>query len=235
MFALLCVLCLTQAKGEVISKLTYSTPAGTAPTIVQKVASQMEKRIKNYGYKGVSVYASSVDDKSITVAFEPGFSPAMIQAIDQLATIKGQAFLWACMNMTQKEGEQWIPGKTSPPGTSWFIDENNKCIMDDSHKIPMDVRFERFTEFGQEKTRLFFVDGAKKFSEHLLQERSRNWKVMLDGKCFSVAGMLRERTSTNGGAPLGLYEWVPNYADDSALIGMIAMGNPLPVELSARK
>src|SRR5579872_6648078 len=116
----------------------------------------MEKRIKNYGYKGVIAYPAPGEDNSITVSFDPGFSPAMIQAIDRLASIKGQAFLWACVNMTQKEYEQWIPGKTSPPGTTWLIDDHDKCIMDESRKIQMDVKFERVTESGREIIRLTF-------------------------------------------------------------------------------
>jgi hypothetical protein len=233
MVGLLLIGCLAQVKADVVSKLYYSTPAGTPSKVVEKVAALVEKRIKNYGYKGVIAYPSAGDEVSITVAFDPGFSPQMIQAIDRLASVKGQAYLWACMNMSQKEYEQWIPGKTSPPGTSWLVDGQNKWLMDDTHKVPMDVRFERVTESGQERPLLTFVAGVK-LSDHLVQERNTNWKMMMDGKYLTLGGQLRERTSGRG-TPMGIYDWLPNTTDDSVLTYMIAISNPFPVELSKKK
>ena len=234
MISLLCALCLTQANADAPTKLTYYTPAATPQKTVESVGKQMEKRIKLYGYKGVIAYPAAVDDRALIIAFEPGFSPAMIQAIDRLANIQGQAYIWPLLQMTQKEFEMWIPGKTSPPGTSWYIQGEEKCIMDDQHKMPFNVKYEKTVEFGQEHQSLVFVDGPKIFSAHLTNERNMHYKIMLDGKQWHCPGTIKERQGPNG-ATLGIYEWSPSSSNDEIVSTMIALGNPLPVQLSRIK
>jgi hypothetical protein len=233
------LLLMVQAKPDTISELAYSTPPGTDPKTVEKAASQMKRRIEDYGYKGVS---TKTDGESVKVTFEPGFTPVMIQSIDRVAKIKGQAYFWGVLPMTQKEFEQWIPGKSSPPGTSWLIDGDIQTIMDNSWKLPMEMRFERFVEMGTESVRLSFSkENSKRFLDRLAKEKvARGFKIMMDEKRFPFAGTIKERSAFDQkkGAmvQLGIVDWIPNVElTDDFLGAMISIGSPLPVELTKKK
>jgi len=227
-------------QDQKVTELAFIPEQPAEQKILEKCAAQMRRRIVDYGYKGVVVLPT---ETGIKVAFDPGIPPAMALAIERLATVKGEAFMWAWLPMTDKELEQWIPGKTSPPGTTWLIDEEVKTIMDNSWKLPMDVRFERYQADGNvEMKRLSFskVD-SKRFLERYAKEKtSRNFALIVDGKRFPVAGMFTERTvfdkAKGERVTLGILDWIPSaQPSDEVTIKMIGIGNPLPAALVKAK
>lgn len=225
------------AQDPKVTELAFTADGADQKTL-ERCAQQLRRRIADYGYKGVTVFPT---DHGVTAAFDPGFSPAMAQAIERLAKIKGEAFLWAVLPMSDKEFEQWIPGKTSPPGTTWLIDENQKLIMDDSWKVPLEAKFERYAaDGGVEMKRLSFSKtDSKKFLDRYVREKiARRFQVMLDGKRFQTPGNLAERTQWMKGERIGLgiMDWMPSgQPTDEVLAQMIAMASPMPVELRRSK
>lgn len=223
-----------------VTELAFTAPAGTDQKAVDKAAAQIRKRIADYGYKGVVV---SADTGRVRVSFAPGFTQAMLSAINRLATIRGQAYLWATLPMTDKEREQWIPGKTSPPGSSWFIEGEIKNIMDNSWKTTLDVTFERYTsqEVSNPIRLAFGKAESKKFLDRLAKDKfQRGFILIVDGKRASFRGTVAERQEfdRNQGAffATGIMDWKPSEeVTDDILISVIAIGSPLPVELTQVK
>lgn len=233
-FAFLVACCLQDGPKKI---MIFSTPNGADPKTLQICAKQLKRRIVDFGYKGVWVDAY---EGSVKVSFDPGFTPIMMLTINRLALCRGQAFLWADMPLTDKEREQWIPGKTSPPGTSWLIEEGQQWIMDDSWKFQMDVRFERYqVDGGIEMPRLAFSKSdTKKFMDRIAAEKiQRQFKIMLDDRRMPHTGNLSVREqwdrSRNEKISTGILDWKPaGQVTDELLINMICIGSPLPLQLS---
>lgn len=240
MARILAILVFLSLQDPKTTEIGFSVPAGTDQRVVDKAAAQLRRRIEDYGYKGVHVH---LEGGVLRISFAPGLTPAMITAIERLSKVRGDAYLWAVVQLSEKELEQWIPGKTSPPGTSWLIDGDRKSIMDNSWKIPMDVRFERVTKVGFPDTaRLGFSKAdSKKFFDRLSKEKnSKGFTLMLDGKRFPHQGKLRERDQfdpANGTfTKVGILDWVPTgELDEETLVGMVSIASQLPVELTRAK
>jgi hypothetical protein len=223
------------------SVLVYKAPAGTDAKTVEKAALVMERRVKDYGYKGV---LGSTDGTNVRLIFESGFTTPMIQVIDRLAVVQGQCFLWGIAPMNQTDYEQWIPEKTCPKGTSWLVGDNFKWIMDNSWKVQLDAKFERRQQVSAPEPQflLVFSRGAAKKHAELRKANpgQRSFAVMLDGKLarFPNGKIYLKGGDLHTNDANGEVTWCPdrNYDVDirDHMAVMIAIANPLPVVLSGK-
>lgn len=99
--------------------MRFVAPEGAKPAEVQAAAKVIQKRCDDYGYKGMTVKV--IDQVQVEVSCSTGITAVMRPKLTELATkpyLKLELMIEYVL--TERENEQYEPGKTCPEGTQWI-------------------------------------------------------------------------------------------------------------------
>lgn len=213
--------------------LTLVPDGAAKPGELEKASKALQKRLVDFGYTGVDV---KVVESEVAVSCESGITTKMRPWIEHFASLpasKVEIAFEQALNQAQRQ--QYDPGKTAPPGTTWA----SAIINPFYPTIPREWRLFKDKPRLVVTGHLKWVTADEKNPSHfeLSGPQLKAFKEMPSQTMFGMQFLIDGQCSMSGGAEL-------RYPDLKAAhiywtsqdnhVG-ICLNNPMPIALKLKK
>ena len=220
--------------------MTLVPPIDAKAADVERASKALEKRITDFGYKGVSVTPNGLE---VVISCQTGITHAMHSRISELAGRPSAKIEFMLLyQLSDREKEQYIEGKTAPNGASWLRlnDGTYKLIVDSTRtilngRITWKQKADKET-FGELSSGEPFFEFQADMAR-LMKEQSEKLKrvpilMLIDGRQVRSVGTIHWKLDEKTKAITGCL-WRCEEAKDE--FTGICLNNPLPFALEVKK
>jgi len=230
------------------TSMTFLPPKDAKPADVEKAAKAIEKRCAEYGYKGVTAkVAGSKEAPEVEVACATGITARMKPWLLHFTSLAASLVeIRVEYPLYGGERQQYEPGKSGPPGTTWFSVMRNPAMAsgpnrDGSYGYPADrdqllVRDEpkidatgifKWVRKGLDGPVYFEITGkAAKALKDLPDKLRVNQQLLVNGQLVLCGGALLKFPDANT---------IQLHWQSDGLHAGICINNPLPFSLELKK